>query len=358
MTDIALTICIPTYQRPLLVERAIRSAIASSQAWADSVELIVSDNSPELTSDTCTALLSAWPGKWAYLGNVPSIGMVPNLNRCLAHASGRYVLLLHDDDYLLPTATAAILAATRTAAERDAALLFGVRVVDGDGGLRRHQCFKHEHYLCPMQAATRLLSDSSFVRAPAIVIPRRIYETVGPFDETVGNPTDFDMWLRIFSRFGVRCLPTTIGAYSVHEAAATTSMFTAETVRTSLKIFDRAAATGLLAPHDLRTCAADFFHQFILAGAGRRLGVADCRGAADIMALFRMPEIQALGVSRHWLPTRIGMQLLVGLPATLSRTVAHALQYRSWSTRFVRVGRPILSPGYLQEDSGVPVARR
>ena len=39
--------------------------MASSQAWADSVELIVSDNSPELTSDTCSAVLSAWPGKWA-----------------------------------------------------------------------------------------------------------------------------------------------------------------------------------------------------------------------------------------------------------------------------------------------------
>jgi GT2 family glycosyltransferase len=358
VTDIALTICIPTYQRPLLVERAIRSAMASSQAWAGSVELIVSDNSPELTSDTCSAVLSAWPGKWAYFGNLPNIGSVPNLNRCIARASGRYVLILHDDDYLLPTATAAILAATHTAAERDAALLFGVRVVDGDGRLRRHQGFKHERYLSPPDAVTRLLSDSSFVRAPAIVIRRQAFATVGRFDETVGNPTDFDMWLRIFSRFGVRCLPTTISAYSVHEEAATTTMFTAESVRTTLKIFDRAAATGLLAPHVLRTCAADFFHQFILAGAGRRLGAGDCRGAADIMALFQMPEIRALGVSRHWRPVRICMQRLVGLPARLSRAVAGALQYQSWLTRFLRVGRPILSTRPLQEGSGVPIARR
>lgn len=358
MTDIALTICIPTYQRPLLVERAIRSAIASSQAWADSVELIVSDNSPELTSDTCSAALSAWPGKWAYLGNMPNIGMVPNLNRCIAHASGRYVLILHDDDYLLPAGTGAILAATRTAAVPNAALLFGVRVVDGAGRLRRHQSFEQEDYLAPPDAVTRLLSDSSFVRAPAIVIRRQVFKTVGLFDETVGNPTDFDMWLRIFSRFGVRCLPTTVSAYSVHDAAATTSMFTPETVRTDLKIFDRAAATGLLAPDVLRTCAADFFHQFILAGAGRRLGVGDCRGAAAIMALFQMPEIRALGVSRRWRLVRICLQRLVGLPARLSRIVARALQYRSWLTRFVRVGRPILSTRPLREDSGLPLARR
>jgi hypothetical protein len=358
VTDIALTICIPTYQRPLLVERAIRSAMASSLAWADSVELIVSDNSPELTMDACSAVLSAWPGRWAYLGNMPNIGLVPNLNRCIAHASGRYVLILHDDDYLLPAGTAAILAAIRTAAERDGALLFGVRVVDGDGHLRRHQCFKQEHYLSPPDAVTRLLSDSSFVRAPAIVIRRQAYETVGLFDETVGNPTDFDMWLRIFSKFGVRCLPTTIGAYTVHEVTVTTSMFTAETVRTGLKIFDRAAATGLLAPPVLQTCAADFFHQFILAGAGRRLCVGDCRGAANIMALFQIPEIRALGVSRRWRPVRICMQRLMGLPARLSRAVARALQYLSSSTPFVRVRRLILFSRSLQEDSGVPITRR
>jgi GT2 family glycosyltransferase len=328
LTDIALTICIPTYQRPELVARSIRSAIASSRPWTDSVELIVSDNSPELTSETCKAELSRWRGRALYLGNTPNIGMIPNMNQCIAHARGRYVLILHDDDYLLPAGTGAILAAARTAADRDAVLLFGVRVVDGDGHLRRHQSFKRDQYLPPPGAVIRLLSDPSFVRMPAIVVRRNVFEAVGGFDETAGNPTDFDMALRLFSRFGVRCLPTTTSAYSVHEGAQTTRTFTAETVRTNLHIFDRAAAQCIVPPAVLRRCEAHWFHQFILSGVSRRLGVGDRPGATEIMALFQLPEVRALGLSYRWLPIRLGMHVLVSMPVKVSRAVARWLAYR------------------------------
>jgi GT2 family glycosyltransferase len=322
LTDVALTICIPTYQRPVFVQRALQSAMAASCAWADRVELIVSDNSPELTSGLCQAALAQWPGRALYLGNVPNIGMIANLNQCIARATGRYLLFLHDDDYLLTGGTESILAATRSAKDRDAALLFGVQVVDGDGRLRRHQFFKQKQYLSPPEAVVRLLSDPSFVRAPALVVRRDVFDAVGTFDQTVGSPTDFDMWLRVFSRFGVRCLPATISAYSVHEAAETTRTFTAETVRTALQIFDRAAAMGILPPRIVRQCEADSFHQFILAGAGRQVAVGDRRGASAIMALFRLPEIRALGLSRRWLAIRVGMHLLVTMPGKVSRAVA------------------------------------
>jgi hypothetical protein len=321
LTDIALTICVPTYQRPILVRRSIQSAVAASSAWADRVELIVSDNSPELTREVCQAALAQWPGRALYIGNVPNIGMIANYNQCIARASGRYLLFLHDDDYLFADGTSAILAATRTATNRDAALLFGVQVVDGDGQLRRHQFFRQEKYLSPPEAVVRLLSDPSFVRAPALVVRRDVFEAVGTFDQTVGSPTDFDMSLRIFSRFGVRCLPPIISAYSVHEPAETSRMFTVETVRTLLQIFDRAALQGVVAASAVRACEADYFHQFILAGAGRRLRVGDSRGAGQIMTLFRLPEIRALGVSRRWLPIRCGMHLLMSTPSKVSRAI-------------------------------------
>jgi glycosyltransferase involved in cell wall biosynthesis len=321
LPDIALTICIPTYQRPVLVQRAIRSAIDSSRGWSDSVELIVSDNSPELTSAVCGAALSKWRGPAEYLGNVTNIGLVANLNQCLDRAVGRYVLFLNDDDYLLPGGTGAILAATRTATVRDAALLFGVQVVDGDGQLLWRQCFRDEQSLSPPQALIRVLSDSSFVRMPAIVIRRDVLEGVGGFDPTVGNATDTDLYVRIFSRFGVRCLPATISAYSVHEAAETTRAFTPESVRIARQIFDRAAAMGILPARVVRSYETDFLHQFILAGTRRRLAVGDRRGAEEIMSLFRMAEVRALGFSPRWLLFRWGMHLLMSMPSKVSQPV-------------------------------------
>jgi O-antigen/teichoic acid export membrane protein len=288
----------------------------------------------------CRTALSQWPGRALYVGNQPNIGMIPNLNQCIARASGRYLLFLHDDDYLLPGGTGAILSGIRSANHSDAALLFGVQVVDGNGDQRRHQSFRREQDLAPADAVIRLLSDPSFVRVPGIVVQRRVFEWVGTFDETVGNPIDFDQWLRIFSRFGVRCLPATISAYSVHEAAETTHTFTAETVRTNLKIFDRAAALGVLPERLVRECEADWFCQFFLAGVSRRLAVGDRQGAAEIMRLFRMPEIQALGFSSIWLALCLTMGRLVPMPARMSRPIARWMQYHGyWSTRLQRIAR-------------------
>ena len=338
--DVSLTICIPTYRRPSLVVRSIRSAIEASRPWAGVVELIVSDNSPEVTREACQAELSSWPGKARYLGNATNIGLVGNLNQCVAHARGRYVLILHDDDYLLPSATRDILAATQRAADPHPVLLFGVEVVDGDGRIRRHQFFKREHDLTPPEALIRVLSDPSFVRAPGIVIRRDVFDTVGTFDQAAGNPNDFDMWLRIAARFGIRCHPATISAYCVHEAAETTRTFTAQTVRTNLDIFERAVALGALPLGLVRECEADWFCQFFLAGASRRLSVGDRQAASQIMCLFHLPEIRPLQFSRVCLLARLGMHLLVSVPGMLSMPVAQWLQYHgSWSTWLQRSGR-------------------
>ena len=350
---ISLTIGIPTYRRPSLVVRAIRSAIASSEAFVGSVELIVSDNSPEVTSDICQSELLQWPGRAVYLANRPTIGMVPNLNQCIARAQGRYVLLVHDDDYLLPGATGAVLAETEAAANSAAVLLFGVRVVDVEGRVRRQQVFTREQYLSPAQAMVRVLSDPSFIRAPGIVIRRDVFSTLGMFDHTLGNPNDFEMWLRIASRFGVRCLPATISAYSVHEAAATTRTFTVETVRTNLEIFDRAAALPVVSEPLVRMCEADWFCQFFLAGVSRRLGAEDRDGARAIMALFDLPEIRALRFSPACRLARTAADVLVAMPPLLSRAIARRLQYRgAWSRWLQRVDS--MRPMPEAERSGSP----
>jgi hypothetical protein len=44
----------------------------------------------------------------------------------------------------------------------------------------------------------RVLSRSSFVRFPALVVRRDAYQQAGSFDESVGGFADVDMWRRVF----------------------------------------------------------------------------------------------------------------------------------------------------------------
>lgn len=308
MAQPALSICIPTHNRPDLLERALRSALAAAADEPRATEIVVSDNSDDdRTARVAEALLDRWEGPARYVHIPPTGGAVANFNHCVAAASGRFVLILHDDDALLPGASSAIRRAIEAAPPGEPVLLFGVHVVDGDGRVLRRQEFRSDDWLEPPAALRRVLSHSSFVRFPAIVVGADAYAAVGPFDASVGGATDLDMWSRLFARYGVRCVPSTTCTYTVHAEALTTGVFNADTLASVARIFDRVAATRVLSPDALRRCQATFLHQFILGGTVRRLRDRDLEGAREVMRLFALPSVRRLGVSPRWLPVRAAL---------------------------------------------------
>ena len=167
----------------------------------------------------------------------------------------------------------------------------------------RERSFRHERYLEPKEALRHLLRNSSFVRQPAIVVHRSGFEG-GLFDKSVGESVDTEMWVRLFSRYGVSCLPHTTCAYTIHEGAITDGMWNPGTIRSVQEIFDRAVALQLVAEPTIRRWQADWLHQFILAGAYRRLRVRRRAEGREVLRLFQLPEVRRLGVSPKWLPVR------------------------------------------------------
>ena len=300
-----LSIAMPTRNRPALLERALRSVVGAVGPVAEHIEVAVSDGSDDgATGDVVGRILTGWPAGHRYVRNRPPLSQVENINRAVEISTGQWVMQLHDDDYLLPGAGAAMLDAIRRAAPGESVLLFGVQIVDIDGVRRREQTFRLERYLEPRQALRRLLRDSSFVRAPAAVVRRDALEQEGLFDPTVGGATDTDMWVRLFSRYGVRSLPQATCAYTIHEAAETTGMWNPRTISANNEIFDRAVARGIVPERVIRRWQADWYHQFILAGAYRRLRMGRRAEAREVLRLFELPDVHDRGLSPKWLPLR------------------------------------------------------
>jgi hypothetical protein len=81
-------------------------------------------------------------------------------------------------------------------------------------------------------------------------------------------------------------------------------MWNQETVQAAQRIFDRAVARGIVPERSIRRWEADFFHQFILGGAYRRLRLRRRAEARDVLRMFDLPELRDLGVSPRWLPVR------------------------------------------------------
>jgi glycosyltransferase involved in cell wall biosynthesis len=286
---------------------------AATDPRAGDVEIVVSDNSlaPE-TEQVANELLERWPGPTTYVRNVPSVGMVGNFNRCIELSTGRWVQILHDDDYLMPGGLEGMLSALDAMPEDQRVALFGVRVVTDDGRQLRRQVSRRPLTLEPAAALKRHLTWSSFVRFPAIVVRRDAYEHVGPFDAGVGGATDLDMWSRLFATYGLHLDPTEAVAYVVHPDAATELMFTDDYIVTIDEIFDRALALGVLPEREVRRAQAHWYHQFVLAGTLRRIRARERRAARKVLRLLRHSELADLPISWRWLPLRAAFSVGLG----------------------------------------------
>ena len=315
--DILLSVCIPTYNRLDLLERAIRSVMAEPE-HAHRIEIIVSDNSDNDKSKILVeSLLNDWQGQWSYIHNDPPLYMVDNFNRSLKEGVGTYLMSLHDDDYLLPGALGKALSYLEDNQDKQVHL-FGLNVVNSEEGLIKRQTFNKTQYLKPEDALWELISNSSFVRVPGIIMKREAWREFGFFRAEARNQCDLDLWLAAFSKYGVNCSKVVMSAYTVHTSSMTNlETFTAENVDNLMGLFSR-ADTSLLGDKRLSEGKALFFHKFIFAGLYRQLRWGNWGRAVKVAQLFDHDPIRQLAIPKRWSVPRQVLRILLGFNRGLS----------------------------------------
>jgi len=310
-----LSICIPAYNRPDGLRAAVHSIMTSlSPAQAAAIELVIRDDSTQgAPEEEVKGLLQNWDGSWSYEKNRQRLGMVANWNRSLADARGEFVLLLHDDDYLLPQGLPQLLQTLDRYGGQYNVFLFGVHLVNGQGQCLRRQIPARATWLPPATAVQQLLSHSSFVRFPGLVWRRSLLEQVGEFSAAYGEATDVYQWLRFFAIAGVYTVPVATAAYCIHDQALSMGMFQPQTLSHLNAIFQEAAQMKLLSPRVLRQAQRDFLHQFILAGTWRFLRRRQWQQAARVYGLLADAAVQPLGRSPRWAAVRLAFGFVLRL---------------------------------------------
>lgn len=95
-----VTIAIPTFKRANLLKETIDSALNQIEYF--DYDVIVVDNNPERDCETEKLMISYKDSRLSYYKNEENIQMAGNWNRLFTLAKGEYVVMLHDDDLLLP----------------------------------------------------------------------------------------------------------------------------------------------------------------------------------------------------------------------------------------------------------------
>lgn len=90
-----VSICIPAYKNPVLLERCIKSALEQTYS---NFEIIVTDDSPD---DQVEQVLKKFDfdSRVKYLKNAAALGSPENWNEGLRQAVGDYIKVMHHDDW-------------------------------------------------------------------------------------------------------------------------------------------------------------------------------------------------------------------------------------------------------------------
>jgi glycosyltransferase involved in cell wall biosynthesis len=90
-----VSICIPTYNREKIVQKTIESALAQTYP---NIEILVVDNASQ---DNIESVIENYQEKKIkFYRNDRNLGIFGNFNRCIELSNGKYIHILHSDDYI------------------------------------------------------------------------------------------------------------------------------------------------------------------------------------------------------------------------------------------------------------------
>jgi len=199
-----ISVVIPTWNSAGYLPATLDSVLA--QTWPQVEIIIVDDGS---TDDTET-VLAPYADRVVYVWQENWGGPSRPRNAAIARSTGQYIAFFDSDDLMDPEKLAAAAAVLQAHPEVDFTFS-NFREIDETGAVltpdflapytnfRRITTFHQGGdlgLLSGREAYTELLA-ANFVGTSSVVCRREVFDRVGPFDETMLNADDVDMWRRV-----------------------------------------------------------------------------------------------------------------------------------------------------------------
>jgi glycosyltransferase involved in cell wall biosynthesis len=202
--DPVATIAVPSLNQGRFLDDALCSIFSQGVP----VEVFVADGG---STDDTLAVVRKWEPQLAGWRSHRDGGQAAAINECISRGTAPYVAWLNSDDLYLPGGLQALLTALQETA-RWPAVYGGAWNVDAR--LRRTSRVRVQAF-CRRRMAIRCV-----VSQPASLIRRTAWESVGGLDESLQMAMDYDLWWRLFHRFGVLgCVDEDIALNRIHDEA-------------------------------------------------------------------------------------------------------------------------------------------
>ncbi|MCA0997308.1 glycosyltransferase family 2 protein [Alloyangia pacifica] len=204
-----ISVIIPTYNRRAFLLEALASISRQSRPVD---QIIIWDDGSE--DGTAAAVAQIDDPRVQYFA-ATNAGKSAALNRAMQHATGDYIWICDDDDLLVEDAAETLAAVLD--AQRDVGVVGGsyARFTDHREGRQ----FTGPGYWPDLSTGVPLrhLLEDIFLFQNAMLVRRSCYDRVGPFREDLHRSIDYDMIVRLATRFPVHMVDKQVFLQRKHD---------------------------------------------------------------------------------------------------------------------------------------------
>ncbi len=175
-------------------------------------------------------------GRISFFRQEKNVGSLKNFETCLRRSKGYLVHQLHGDDKVLDGFYSKMQLLFESNSTIGAAFCRHA-FIDSQGNFLSHSKIEREESGILDNWLVRIAQQNR-IQTPSIVVKREVYENLGAF-RSVHYGEDWEMWVRIASKYDVGFEPTPLAAYRKHNASISGQYIrTAQNIRDIQKVIN------------------------------------------------------------------------------------------------------------------------
>ncbi len=217
------SVMITAFIRTEYLEQCLKSVLDQDLGTKEMQIEVINDGAPQSVQNEIRALVKAVSGSRIHFYHVPdTVGHPDIFNICIQRARGRWVHILHDDDWVEPGFYQKLQEGITKEPHVGAA--FCRHVYSDETG--------HEKQLSWLERETPGIIDDWLERIgvmcrlqpPAIAVKRDVYENLGGYLAEAESAFDWEMWLRIAKSYAFWYDPNPLVHFRQHNTSETSKL--------------------------------------------------------------------------------------------------------------------------------------
>ena len=226
-----ISVIIPVYNGERTIQETIESVL--NQTFSDLELIVINDGSQDSTLEIVSQVTDPRLKVFSY----PNAGQAASRNRGFALASGEYISFIDADDLWTPDKLEAQLKALQANPQAAVAYSWSDYIDDNGQFLRRGS-----HITVNGDVYANLLLQDFLDNGSNPLICRQALTEIGGFNETLTPAEDWDLWLRLASRYHFVAVPSPQILYRVSAISTSASANVFKLERACLRVIEQAFA--------------------------------------------------------------------------------------------------------------------